>query len=46
MEGQDETRSTFDIFDGVKDDGEWTFVTDRTFNIKCFSFSLYFGLSI
>ena len=22
MEGQDETRSAFDIFDGVKDDGE------------------------
>ena len=26
------------LFDDVNDDGEWTFTTNRTFDIKCFSF--------
>ena len=46
MEGQDETRSAFDIFDDVNNVGERKLITDRTFDIKCFSYFLYFGLCI
>ena len=34
---QNKTRSAFDIFGDVNDDEEWRFITNGTFNIKCFS---------
>ena len=37
MESQNKTRSAFDIFDDVNNDEEWRFITNITFNIKCFS---------
>ena len=42
IEGQDETRSAFDIFDDVSDDGEWTFITNKTLNVFRFFFILDF----